>query len=179
MADNNNKNKPKVIRFNFSWLYVILIAGIGWMLLNQGSANPQKVEWAEVQAMIEQGDVDQIEFVRNDYQGYIKIRPERLAAYSDKFGGEPPRKSPHFFFLVSDKFNPEERFAALNESLPAESRFKLVIKSNDRTWTSLLEWLIWPILLVLMWVWMFRGFNKNMGGAVPSGNASSGVSVLA
>ena len=171
---NDKHNKTKVLRFNFSWLYLILILGIAWMLFNQGSADPQKVEWTEVQAMIEAGDVDQIDFVRNDYQGYIKIKPERLARYADKFGGNPPRKSPHFFFLVSDKFNPEESFAALNAQRPEEEQFKLVIKNNDRTWTSILEWLIWPILLVLMWVWMFRGINRNMGGG-PGGGPGGGI----
>lgn len=33
------------IRFGISWLYIILMVGIGWMFFNQDGANPQKIEW--------------------------------------------------------------------------------------------------------------------------------------
>ena len=169
MADNQNNrggNKPKrlVVRFNLSWLYILLILGIGYLLMTNGSANPQKVEWADVEAMIMSGDVKEIHFVRNDYKGSVTIRQDRLAKYSDRFGGNIPRQSPHFIFLTSTKFFPEETFGQLNGELPADQRFKVVMENNSRTWTQVLEWLIFPILLILMWVWMFRGIGRNMGG---------------
>mgnify|MGYP003295799783 CR=1 FL=1 len=104
MSENKNNNKNnKIVRINigFSWFYLLLIGGIIWMLSKQPSANPQKVEWAEVEAMIEAGDVKEIKFVRNDFKGEITVRPERLAKYSDKFGGNVPARSPHFTFMVS------------------------------------------------------------------------------
>ena len=49
MAENNKPNggrKPVKISFNFSWLYLLLILGIGWLLFsNTRSADPQKIEW--------------------------------------------------------------------------------------------------------------------------------------
>ena len=173
MADKPNNGKKKIIRINLSWLYVLLIIGMGFMVFSRGGANPQKVEWSEVREMIEAGDVEKIDFVRNDYQGNIKIKPERLGKYAEKFGGQVPRKSPHFFFLVSDKFNPEETFGALNDELPTASRFEVEIKNNDHVWSNMLEWILWPLLLILMWVWMFRGIGKNAGGGGgfgPGGN---------
>ena len=169
MADNQNNrggNKPKrlVVRFNLSWLYILLILGIGYLLMTNGSANPQKVEWADVEAMIMAGDVKEIHFVRSDYKGSVTIRQDRLAKYSDRFGGNIPRQSPHFIFHTSTKFFPEETFGQLNGELPADQRFKVVMENNSRTWTQVLEWLIFPILLILMWVWMFRGIGRNMGG---------------
>ena len=169
----NNNGKKKVIRINLTWMYVLLLIGLGIMIFSRGGSNPQKIEWAEVQEIIANGDVEKIEFVRNDYQGNIKIKPERLGKYAEKFGGQVPRKSPHFFFLVSDKFNPEETFGALNEALPPAARFEVVLKNNDHTWSSDLEWILWPLPIILMWVWMFRGFGRNAGGGGgfgPGGN---------
>ena len=169
---NNNKDrKVKVISINLSWIYLLLVGVILWMLFGQGNggANPQKVEWEEVQQMALDGDVQEIDFVRNDYEGKIKIRPDRLGKYADKFGGQLPKKSPHFFFLVSNNFNAEEMFGALNAQLPQESRFKLVIENNDRTWVDILNWLLWPVLLIVFWVFMFRGMGKNMGGPAGGG----------
>ena len=172
---SNKNGKQKVIRINLTWLYVLLLLGMGFLVFSRGGSNPQKIEWSEVQEMIQNGDVEKIEFIRNDYQGNIKIKPERLGKYADKFGGQVPRKSPHFFFLVSDKFNPEETFGLLNETLPTASRFEVVLKNNDHMWSNVLEWILWPVLLILMWVWMFRGIGKGAGGGGfgPGGNPFS------
>ena len=170
MADN--KKDPKGgktfrVSFNFSWLYLLLILGIGWLLFaNQKSAEPQKIEWQEVQTMAESGDIEELVFVRNDFQGEIKVRPERLAKYADKFpGGNVPRRAPHFYFLVSSKFDPEASFAELNEALPVGDRFKVVIQNADHTWSEILQWIFPTLLLILFWVWMFRGMNRGAGGA--------------
>jgi cell division protease FtsH len=175
---NNNQNDPKRkvyrVKFNFSWLYLILVMGIGWLLLNNSGANPQKIEWAEVKEMFQAGDIKEITFVRNNFKGDITVRPDRLAKYADKFGGKVPSSSPHFIFLVSDKFDAEKEFGELNEALPAAEQVKVVVENDSRAWADILEWLIFPILLILMWVWMFRGFNKNMGGG-PGGGAGGGI----
>ena len=170
MADK--KKDPKGgktfrVSFNFSWLYLLLILGIGWLLFNnQQSSEPQKIEWQQVQTMAEAGDIEEIVFVRNDFQGEVKVRPERLAKYADQFpGGNVPRRSPHFYFLVSSKFDPEASFEALNENLAVGDKFKVVIQNADHTWAELAQWILPTLLLIFFWVWMFRGMNRGAGGA--------------
>ena len=165
---NNNNNEPKKkvyrVRFNFSWIYLLLVFGIGWLLLNNSGANPQKIEWAEVKEIFQTGDIKEIRYVRNNFKGDITIRPDRLAKYADKFGGKVPTSSPHFIFLVSDKFDAEKEFGELNGQLSADDQVKIVMENESHAWADILEWMIFPILLILMYVWMFRSFNKNMGG---------------
>ncbi len=172
MAENKNSsprgNKPVRIKFNISWIYFILLIAIGWMFFNQGGANPQKEEWADVQKQWLAGDIKEVVFIRNEYEGRVTMRPERIEHYADKFGGKVPEKSPHFIFLVSGSFNAEEMFGELNSHLPEDRQVKVVIE-NHESWWSMLEWLIFPILLILMWVFMFRGMNRNMGGGGPGG----------
>ncbi len=151
--------------FNMTWFYILLIALIVWMFFNNRGSNPQKIEWEEVKTQIEAGDVKEITFVRNDYQGKVTIRPDRLEKYSSYFGGNLPKKSPHFIFLVSTSFNPEETFGELNAGLPEDERFKVVMVSNSRVWENVLNWILFPVILILIWVLMFRNMNKNMGGA--------------
>ena len=167
MADNKKNNippkKPIKFRFNISWIYILLMIGIGWMFFNQGGANPQKEEWADVKEQWAAGDIKEIVFVRNKYDGQVTIRPDRLEKYADKFGGNVPKKSPHFFFSVTPSFNAEETFEELNSVLPDDQQVKVVVESHESLW-GVLEWLIFPLLLVFMWVFMFRGMNRNMGG---------------
>ena len=85
--NDSGKNKQMRFSFSFSWIYIILIFGIIWMFFNQDGANPQKIEWQDVKAQIQAGDVKEIVFIRNDYEGRVTIKPERLAKYADKFGG--------------------------------------------------------------------------------------------
>ena len=161
------------MRFNFSWFYILLILGIGWLLMNNSGANPQKIEWAEVQEMFSKGDIQEITYVRNSFKGNITVKPDRLSKYADKFGGKVPPSSPHFIFLVSDKFDAEKEFGALNSALPASDQVKIVVENESRAWADILEWLIFPIFLILMWVWMFRGMSRNMGGG--PGGAGGGI----
>ena len=167
MAENNKSprgNKPVRIRFSISWLYIILLIGIGYMFFNQGgAANPQKEEWADVQKQWLAGDIKEVVFIRNEYEGRVTMKPEKIEKFADEFGGIVPKKSPHFIFLVSGSFNAEEMFGELNAQLPEDEQVKVVIENHESVW-AMLEWLIFPLLLIFMWVFMFRGMNRNMGG---------------
>lgn len=164
--DNGKEPKKKVfrIRLSFSWLYLLLLAGIFFVALQGGGANPQKIEWAEVQDIVRSGDVKEIHFVRNDFKGTITIKPDRVSKYVDKFGGNVPPKSPHFTFMVSGSFYPEQEFEKLNSELPKEQQVKIIMENDSKMWSNMLEWILPLVFMVLIWVWMFRGFNKNMGG---------------
>ena len=86
MANNKDPKGRKIFSFtlNLSWVYLLIFLGIGYMLFrNQSTSEPAKIEWAEVQEMIGQGDISEIVFIRNDFKGEIKVRPERLAKYTE------------------------------------------------------------------------------------------------
>ncbi|MDE6148063.1 MAG: ATP-dependent zinc metalloprotease FtsH [Bacteroidales bacterium] len=169
MAKKENRIKrPAKLTFGVSWIYILLFIGIGWMFFSQSGSNPQKEEWADVQKQWLAGDIKEITFVRNEYEGLVTIRPDRLEKYAQAFGGNVPKKSPHFVFLVSGSFNAEEMFSGLNSQLPESQQVKIVIENRENFW-GMLEWLILPVLLILMWVFMFRGMGRNMGGGAPGG----------
>ena len=158
--------EKKKITFNFSWLYFLILIGIGYLLFNnQRNSAPEKIEWTQVQTMIREGDVAEISFIRNDYKGEVKVRPEKLAKYTELFpGGNPPGRPPHFYFLVSSKFDPETTFAALNDQLTPVEQFKVVIKNEDHIWGEVLQMLLPLVILIAFWMLLFRGMNRGMGG---------------
>ena len=165
MSKKQKKTTNKTIRINFSWFYLLLVGGLFFLLMRDGSkANPQKVEWPAVQQMVLDGDVKDVHFVRNDFRGTITIKPERIEKYKDMFGGEVPAKSPHFFFLVSTSFEMENEFAALNAQLDADSQVPVIVEHESRAWSEVLQWIIPLVLLIIMYVWMFRMMSNKMGG---------------
>lgn len=176
MANNTNNNKDpknKIIRINIglSWLYIPLLVGLLYLAFFSGGSNPQKAEWSDVKEMVASGDVKDILFIRNDFKGEVTIKPDKLAKYSERFGGKVPSASPHFWFYVSNKFDPETEFDRLNSELPADSQVKIIMDNDDNIWGHIMDWFLFPILLIAMWIFMFRGFNRNMG---PGGAGGQG-----
>ena len=174
MANNTNNNKDpknKIIRINIglSWLYIPLLVGLLYLAFFSGGSNPQKAEWSDVKEMIVSGDVKDILFIRNDFKGEVTIKPDKLAKYSERFGGKVPSASPHFWFYVSNKFDPEAEFDRLNSELPADSQVKIIMENDDNVWGHIMDWFLFPILLIAMWIFMFRGFNRNMGSGGAGG----------
>ncbi|MBR5076247.1 MAG: ATP-dependent zinc metalloprotease FtsH [Bacteroidales bacterium] len=172
--NNKDPRKPKIIRINLSWLYILLLIAIGYMLFSQSGPSPQKIEWAQVRQMMLDGDIKEIHFVRNDFKGSITVQPDKLGKYAGLFAnGKVPTRSPHFFFLTSTKFDPEHEFEALNAELPEDAQVKIIMENDAKVWANVLEWIIPLVLLFLLWGWMFRGMGRQMGGG--AGGAGGGM----
>ena len=171
----NKPNNVKKITFKISWIYILLFGLLLWMFYDNSEPMPKKIEWAEVKEIWQSGDVEEVTFIRNEFEGEMTIKPDRVEKYSEKFTEGIPKTSPHFTFMVSGSFNAENEFGALNDSLavkmPQES-VKVVVE-NRESWWSMMDWLFFPLILILMWVFMFRGANKGAGGG-PGGVFSVG-----
>ena len=168
---NKKKKQSGSFRPLLTITYIALLLALGYMFFygdgKSSNSRPVKVELDEIYALADSGDIKQIEFSRDKYEGTVTLKQECLTKHKDLFGGKVPNKSPHLTFIVSAAFNPEESFGALNERLPEDRRFKLVITKDDRAWGQVLEWVLMPLMLILMWVMMFRMMNR---GGAPGGS---------
>ena len=168
---NKKKKQSGSFRPLLTITYIVLLFGLGYLLFygdgKSSNSRPVKVELDEIYALADSGDIKQIEFSRDKYEGTVTLKQECLTKHKDLFGGKVPNKSPHLTFIVSAAFNPEESFGALNERLPEDRRFKLVMTKDDRAWGQVLEWVLMPLMLILMWVMMFRMMNR---GGAPGGS---------
>ena len=167
----NTPNNGKKVTFRISWFYVIFIGALIWMFFGSTEPGPQKIEWAEVKEMWGTGDVKEVTFVRNEFEGEVTIKPDKIEKYIGKFKAGMPKTSPHFVFMVSGSFNAENEFGALNDSLAVhmpQEAVKVVVESRE-SWWSIMDWLLFPLLLIFMWVFMFRGINKGANGGGPGG----------
>ena len=179
MAESPKKGKRYT--FRISWLYIILIGVLIWMFFGDNDGEPKKIEWAEVKELWQSGDVKEVTFVRNEYEGEVTIKPDKVEKYASRFENGVPRKSPHFTFMVSKSFDAEDEFGRLNDSLlvniPEDARKDAavnVIVENRESWWAAIDWLIFPVLLLIMWFFMFRGINRGSGGGGPGGVFSVG-----
>ena len=171
---NKKPNGVRIVRINLSSIiYLLLLIFIGWMLFKNSDVPAKKVEWSQVQQMVLDGDVKDIHYIRNEYKGEISVKPESLSKYSEFFPeGKFPKSSPQMYFLTSTKFDPETEFAALNTSLSEGSRVLVYMENRTNIWGGLLEWIIPILMLVMLYVLMFRSMSRQMGGG---GGAGGGM----
>ena len=169
---NKKKKQSGSSRPLLTITYIGLLLALFYFMFFYGdgkssNSRPVKVELDEIYALADSGDIKQIEFSRDKYEGTVTLKQECLTKHKDLFDGKVPNKSPHLTFIVSAAFNPEESFGSLNERLPEDRRFKLVMTKDDRAWGQVLEWILMPLMLILMWVMMFRMMNR---GGAPGGS---------
>lgn len=168
--NRNKPNKPTMLpvkkRFNpFFWVYIILIAVIVYFMFANRSGDPVKTEWITVkEQMGPRGEIEKLVYISNMQRAELYIRPDALEQYKVKFGDKVPKFAPQFYFIVSDNFDAETQFEQLRNSLPEEQRFKIEIEQRSSYWGRIIDWLLFPVLLVLMWIFKFRRMSRGSEG---------------
>lgn len=180
MADTKNKKnldiKPGMPKRTPVWLsvfYIIVIGGLVYMLFSGGKGEPVKKEWTEVsEQILPSGYVDKIVFIRNENRGEIHLNSNGADHYANQFGGEAPKAGPHFYFLVTGNFDAEKSLGEIRSAMDDNHKFKIVTEERSNSWMKILDWIIFPLMLILMWVIMFRpmrgmgGGNGGFGGGI-------------
>jgi len=161
---DGNPRKPK---FYFSWtslIYLIIIAGLVYMWTTGGEADPQKKEWADIKnTLLVSGDVDKVVYVRNERRGEIYIDRNHSDKYKNQFGGADLGAGPHFYFLVSDKFDAEQQLGDIRDSLDDNHKFRIVVEEKKNYWGSIIEWGFLALLMVFTFIMIMRPM-RGMGG---------------
>ena len=173
----NPKGNPKRTPVWLTVFYAILLGGLIFMVFSGGTANPLKKEWTEVREQILPGGyVDKLVYIRNERKGEIHLSPSGIEHYKNQFAGKVPKAGPHFYFLVTENFDAEEELEAARAALPKNKQFKIVTEQKDNYWGKVLDWFLFPILLIAMWFIMLRPMRGGGPGGGPGGVFSVGKS---
>lgn len=166
---NNKGVKPPKSRYIIYIVYGLLFVGIFFLWNGSSKVEPIKKEWLDIKEEMSDGDIDKIVYIRNERRGEVTIKKDSLDQYASQFpNNKISHTGPQFYFLVSEKFEPEAEFDALRSQLPEEQKFKVVIEQKHNVWGNILDWIFFPLMLILMWFIMFRPM-KNIGGGSGGG----------
>ena len=173
----NPKGNPKRTPVWLTVFYAILLGGLIFMMFSGGTADPLKKEWTEVsEQIIPGGYVDKIVYIRNERKGEIHLSPSGIEHYKNQFAGKVPKAGPHFYFLVTENFDAEKELEAARTAMPQNKKFKIVMEQKDNYWGKVLDWFLFPILLIAMWFIMLRPMRGGGPGGGPGGVFSVGTS---
>jgi len=166
---NRENNIPKKTnnppKFNYMWIYVGLLAALAYVWFTYDGGTPVKTEWLTVkERIIPSGDIEKFVYVSNTNQVMVYLKRDRLEVYQSLFDDKIPNTAPHLFFLVSDSFDIESKLLEERNELLEEQRFGMEVEKEGNFFSRVLEWMLFPILLIALWIFMFRRISRGMGG---------------
>ena len=188
--DNAGKNNPfkplgntppggkKPVNIFTVLLYIAIFGALIFMWQSVGkSAEPQKKEWLSIKDdLLASGDVEKIVFTRNLDKAEIFLKADSVSKYRNQFGGVDPVTGPQFYFLVSGSFDAETEFGQVLEQMPEEQRFEVVTEEQNNNWIRVIDWLLFPLLLLAMWLILLRPMRNMGAGGGPNGVFNVGKS---
>jgi AFG3 family protein len=164
-SDNLDKNKPK---FNFYWIYgVIALAIIAMQFMNLGN-KPKETNYQEFARMLQSLDIEKVEIV-NEKVARIYIKKDRLGDARhenlfDKKLGAPAEVGPHYFFNVGTVQTFEQRLREVQEAAGITDDISIVYVTERDIVGDVLSWVLPILILVAVWLFIFRRMSSAAGG---------------
>jgi AFG3 family protein len=155
-------------KFNPYWIYgVIAILFIVVNFYLTGSKGPVETTWNKVRTtMLASSDIDRM-VVINKEKAHIYLKTDRVSKYEKEMEGtftKPSEMGPHFYFVIGSIETFERNLSEAQESMEESQRIEPEYR-NERNWMGELLWTIGPfVLIILLWLWIFRRMSKGAGG---------------
>lgn len=154
----NNDKKPK---FNITWIYGLIAIFLFGMLFMQFGAEPVEITRSRFeQEMLRTFDVEKIEVVNNK-RAEIFIKQDRLseAKFHDAY---KPKNStiattgPHYFFTIGSVEVFEKKLDEAMNDFSIEQEVPVSYVTRENHFETILNWLLFPLLLIGVWLFIFR-----------------------
>ncbi len=182
---NNNKKAPnlgnfkpggKPPKFNIYWIYGILI--VVFLAFNYFSlgGGPVETNWQEVKnTMINNHDIDRIVVV-NKEEAQIYLKEESISNYEDELNkgfSAPSQIGPHFYFTIGSVDTFEEKMEEAQSDYSDDEKISIEYNTVTNYFGEILGWILPFLLIIGIWLWIFRRMSKGSGGAGGAGNIFS------
>lgn len=169
--NNNGKKPPKKNKFNFYWIYgLVLLAFLALQFLNFDNTKQISQKQFE-QEMLMDDEVAKVAIVNDRHvEVYLTSdaldREEHKEVADSKFGGGK-NPGPHYTFQIGDPGKFEEDIEEIQATTGKEEGDFIEVKYEQRTdWTGqILSWVVPIAILVIIWMFIMRRVTGGMGGA--------------
>ncbi len=157
-------------RFNFTWLYILLIAGLAFMILTRHDASSSHtVDYTTFKELVTDGYVSDITVNKDRYTLTLNIDKKYQ---KQVFGKASKGKNPT---SIKVEFGSIDNLETFIDEQQKEGHFKGKVNfERDNDFISNLFWNIMPIL-VIIFIWMF--LMRGMGGGGMMGGMGNIFSV--
>ncbi len=173
-GQNNQDKKNNKPKFNIYWVYGLIAVGFILLQFLDLGRNAVEITYQEFEKnMLKANDVRKIEVINKEVvEVYIsddKLNQQKYQQYfDDKLGGSPSA-GPHFYFRIASMELFDKKLEEAQQSMPEDQRISYSIKKRENYLREVLSWILPIIILVAVWLFIFRKMSG--GGAGGAGNS--------
>ncbi len=172
MAKKSN-NKMNVNMPRPSWMWIYGLDGmmiVGYYLFNGSNEAPLPSDWAAVEQMVEQGEVEKIQIMNRDAaQIFLKkaAAEHYLSDSVDKRYRRLPDTGVQLTFTIGSVDSFREDLSAAEKA--SGHTVPVIYENQDKGWTNLLINLLPWVLIIGVWFFLMRSMSRNAGGGAGGG----------
>ncbi len=159
-------NSGKAPKFNPYWIYgAFLIIILGLSMFDFGG-DPVTVDTRDFHEMLENGDIEKI-IVINKRNANIYLKERSIDKYDDKLKKgltSTSNSGPQFQLELGSLDNFENEVKEIQANLPKEKRVFIDNKTERNYFGEAIGWIFPFLLIIALYVFMFRRINKGSGG---------------
>jgi cell division protease FtsH len=161
---NPNRKPKKVSPY---WFYLVLGIALVCMWAMYGGGGPEKTQWHEVlNKMLPQGDVQKVVLLVNQSRVEVELKKKSIPKYP-AINPKSPSGTAHFYFLFPKKdWDAVAAIAEAQQDLPPDERVLPDTDERNNYFGRILDFMLFPLILILFWIFMFRGMRGSTGGGI-------------
>jgi AFG3 family protein len=170
MPKNNFPRKPGI---PFLWIYLVLMGVFLIMNLLFSGSGPKETDWRSFRnEMLLQGEVSKVVVVNEEFvEVYIESgkldQDEHSEVRKNVLGQHNP--GPHYRFTIGSVDYFQNQLDEAQKEMREEDRISPSFESRTNWFSNILGWLFPIIIIVLIWLFIFRRFSGGLGGAGGAG----------
>lgn len=174
-SDNNKGGKGNKPKFNIYWVYgLIALAFLGINFMDWGGT-PQEITWLRFKnEMLQEHDVDKVVVINKEKaEVYLKsqaINSNKYQDIRDQNFSTTGESGPHYFFTIGSVETFANRMEDAQKDFNEDEIVPIKYETHRDILGELLTWLFPLIILVAIWIFIFR----RMGGAGGGGAGGGG-----
>ena len=178
MGGNTDKGGTQKPKFNVYWIYGIIgLAIIGTYFLNMGTNAEEITRQRFEREMLQSYDVEKVVIV-NKEKVEVYIKEDRLVSgkYKNterKSFSPMPSTGPQFFFTIGSVEVFEQQMQAAMKNFPVEEQLPVSYETQRNLFGEMIGWMLPILLLIGVWLFIFRRMSGGGGGAGGAGNIFS------
>ncbi len=169
--DSGNKNStpggPQKPKFGGYWIYILIaVAFLSLQFLNFGS-KPEEIDLLKLETLIKEGKVTKL-LVVNKESVEVFLKNDSTATQPHKGIGSFGQESPKYIYNIFSQDQFATTLTNLQKEVGPDRWPDVKTETRNNYLGEILSWLIPIILLVVVWLVIFRRMSAGAGGAAGS-----------
>ena len=157
----NNGNKQKMFRFNFYWMYGLILVMLVALYMSNDTTSTKELGWTEFQKLAKDNAFEEMVVYNKKNVVEATVKSSKVAEVFSNNMPQPGTLAPKVYIKIpsADKFTDFYDQAVAQNQLDTQVRFE---ESDDAIWSFIISF--GPmILLLLVWIFLMRRMSGGVG----------------